>query len=258
MSVKKSRARKRTWRVSYVSTNEDLYHVWRSMKETQRNRRSNWTPKDPPYLQIPQNMKSRSKSLRTLLPLSVKPSRNVVRVALFASFLLPWSLLPRNVRADGYEGGRIVHIIYVNEAYYDSDSCDGFWHLHQGTAPNGTYPMTFPPGSENYFVTCEDGVCSPDTLHYASVQNEDLSHGRTFNINVNGYQFSSVFGSAAVQYSIHGPAKTVRPPPVDVFVTGLGPIISVTMISRVAMRIAGMARIVPEWRGTAFIPCLLV
>jgi ElaB/YqjD/DUF883 family membrane-anchored ribosome-binding protein len=42
----KSRERKRIWRVSYVSAEEDLYHARRSIKETQRNRRSKLNPKE--------------------------------------------------------------------------------------------------------------------------------------------------------------------------------------------------------------------
>jgi RHS repeat-associated protein len=131
--------------------------------------------------------------------------------------------LRRDAAADEIEEGRIIHQIYVEQTFYDDDTCDGDWRIYQGSAPNGIYPVTFPPEPGSTSVSCWEGVCDPAEVHYACGQNEDLSQGKTFQIRVNDHLYTSVFGSAQVQYSAHGPSKVVRAPPVDVFVDGSTP-----------------------------------
>lgn len=141
---------------------------------------------------------------------------------LFASFILFLLLLATTARAVTIEEGRDIHYIFVGSAYWGNDDCTGYWRFQQGSAPNGTYPFTI-PGQGNYTVVCADGVCNPSLVQYSSVQNEDLSQGKTFEIVVNGHLYTSVFTKSDVQYWDHPEERVVRAPDVNVFVGGAAP-----------------------------------
>jgi len=146
-------------------------------------------------------------------------SRKIAHIVLTSFFLLPW-LLSSAAKAQTIEDGRVIHLIYVNQNFHSDDTCDGLWQFQQGSAANGTYRFTIPQQG-NYTVTCTNGVCNPSLIQYACGQNENLSQGKTFEIIVNGYSYTSVFTSAAVQYADHGPSKVVRAPVVNVYVDGI-------------------------------------
>src|SRR2546422_2392076 len=151
----------------------------------------------------------------------MKPLHKLFRCGLISLLLLTSILLTQNVAAE-FEGGRTIHLINRDGQPWASDSCDGFWHIHQGNAPNGMYSLYNDNGGQSFW--CIDGSCDPfDSVHYSSGQNEDLTNGRTFWINVNGHLYTSVFVAAWVDYNVHGDPKTVRPAPIDIFLDGSTP-----------------------------------